>query len=260
MSYTMVTFERRDRVAWLTLNRPQAMNSLHPDMVEEMHAALDQVALDQTLRALIISGGGGKAFCAGADLKFIEAALHDLRPFKAYVRRLNEALFRLEALPIPVIAVVRGFALAGGLELLLACDYTLAAETAKIGDQHLNFALLPGAGSSQRLPRRIGLQRALYLITTGARLSGKEAQEWGIVLRAVPEESLDAEVERLLDALRTKSRDALSAVKRAVRNGLEMPLRQGVDYEGEVLLAHMETSQDVRRGLQAFLEKRPVSF
>ncbi|MBI4307364.1 MAG: enoyl-CoA hydratase/isomerase family protein [Chloroflexi bacterium] len=259
MPYTMLTFERRDRVAWLTLNRPQAMNALHPDLVEEMHSALDEVSTDPTLRALVVSGGE-RAFCAGADLKFIQAALDDLGPFRAYVRRLNDALFRLEALPIPVIAAVRGFALAGGLELLLACDYVLAAENAQIGDQHLNFALLPGAGSSQRLPRRTGLQRALYLITTGVRLSGKEAQEWGIVLRAAPEGDLDAEVERVLDLLRSKSRDALAAAMRAVRGGLEMPLRQAIEYEGQTMLAYMEASSDVRRGLQAFLAKRPVSF
>lgn len=172
MAYTMIAFERRDRVARLTLNRPHAMNSFHPDMVEEIHTALDEVDADKSIKSLVISGAE-KAFCAGADLKFMQASMNDLSLFHAYVQRLNAALFRLEALPVPVIAAVRGYALAGGLELLLACDYAFAADSAQIGDQHLNFALLPGAGSSQRLPRRIGLQRALYLITTGARLSGR---------------------------------------------------------------------------------------
>ena len=149
--------------------------------------------------------GEGRAFCSGADLIAMDAAFADHSRLSRYLEEINACLFRLEELPVPVIAAVHGFVLAGGLELMLACDMAIAAEDARIGDQHVNFGLMPGGGSTQRLPRRIGMQRAMELLTTGRWLSGAEAAAWGLVLRAVPVEKLDQELEELLSPLRTKS-------------------------------------------------------
>ena len=259
MPYETLLLERADRVATLTLNRPQALNALSPQMVEEFHSALEEVEGDASLRALVVRGAG-RAFCAGADLTFFETAFDDRPALSAYLTRFNEALHRLEALPLPTIAVVHGFALAGGLEVLLACDLALAAEDARLGDQHINFALMPGGGSTQRLPRRIGMQRALELMLTGRWLSGREAAEWGLVLRAAPPDRLEAEVGALLAALRDKSREALGWIKGAALKGRDLPLREGTAYERWAFVEYCTTSAHPREGLRAFREKRQPKF
>ncbi len=154
MPYETLRLERADRVATLTLDRPQALNALSPQMVEDLHAALDEAVADTTLKALVVRGAG-RAFCAGADLAYFQTAFSDPPALTAYLARFNDALNRLESFPVPTIAAVHGYALAGGLEVLLACNLAIAAEDARIGDQHVNFALIPGGGSTQRLPRRI---------------------------------------------------------------------------------------------------------
>jgi len=156
--------------------------------------------------------------------------------------------------------VVHGFALAGGLELLLACDLAIAAEDARIGDQHVNFGLIPGGGCTRRLPRRIGMQRAMELLTTGRWLSGTEAAAWGLVLRAVPADRLDSELETLLAALRVKSRPGLGWIKSVTRRGQDLPLRDGVALEGLAFVQYLTTSPHPKEGIQAFKEKRQPRF
>lgn len=158
------------------------------------------------------------------------------------------------------MAVVHGYCLAGGLELALACDLTLAAEDARIGDQHVNFALMSGGGSSQRLPRKVGWPRAMGLLLTGRWISGREAAEWGLVYRAVPQGRLEAELEALLSELSSKSRAALAHIKRAALEGLGLPLAAGIRLEMSVATSYLATSPDVREGLAAFLEKRQPAF
>ena len=176
------------------------------------------------------------------------------------MKLLNDCFFQLEELSIPTIAVVQGFALAGGLELVLACDMALAADDARLGDQHANFGLMPGGGSTQRLPRRVGMQRAMELLTTGRWLSGSEAVEWGLVLRAAPQESLDAELETLLSQLRDKSRTGLAWIKSIARQGQDLPLRAGIDREGMAFVQYFATSPHPQEGIQAFKEKRKPEF
>ncbi len=204
--------------------------------------------------------GKGRAFCAGADLTYFESAFAAPERLDEFLGRMNRALFQLEALPVPVIAVVQGFALAGGLELLLACDLIIAAEDARIGDQHVNFGLMPGGGSTQRLPRRIGMQRAMELLTTGRWLSGTEAQEWGLVLRAVPAEELDQNLEELLGHLRTKSRPGFGLIKAVTQRGQDLPLRDGVALESSAFIQYVATSSHPTEGIQAFKEKRQPVF
>ena len=168
MDYTTIIQAIDGPVATLTLNRPEALNALSPRMVDELADALDRLEGQDTVKVLVVRGSG-RAFCAGADLLFMEGAFDDLPMLSSHLERVNRVFFRLEELPIPVIAVVQGFALAGGLELMLACDMVLAAEDARIGDQHANFGLMPGGGSTQRLPHKLGYQRAMCLLLTGRR-------------------------------------------------------------------------------------------
>ena len=259
MTYTDLKLETADAVATLTLNRPDALNALSPALLEQFSAAVAAVGRDESVKALVLRGAG-RAFCAGADLLFFDTVFAEPARLPPYVRLLNDCLLQLEELPIPTIAVGHGFVLAGGLELLLACDLALAAADARLGDQHANLGLMPGGGSTQRLPRRIGMQRALELLTTGRHLSGIEAAEWGLVLRAVPPEALDAELETLLSQLRLKSRAGLKRIKSVTQRGQSLPLREGIALESVNFIQYFATSPHPQEGIQAFKEKRQPAF
>lgn len=259
MQYNNITLARNDRIATIRLNRPDALNALSLELLHEFSHATGEVARDETLKVLVVRGEG-RGFCAGADLLYFDRALDDLSLLPGYVRDLNAALFGLEELPIPTIAVVHGYALAGGMELMMACDMAIVAEDARIGDQHANFGLIPGGGSTQRLPRRVGMPRAMELLTTGRWLSGSEAVAWGLALRAAPPESLDAELETLLSGLRTKSRAGLALMKSLARASQDVPLRDGVALEGATFTHLFGTSPHPREGITAFKEKRQPEF
>ena len=259
MQYANIKLETADAVATLRLNRPDALNALNMELLAEFSDAVAAVGQDESVKALVVRGEG-RAFCAGADLLFFDTVFDDIARLPPYVKLLNHCLGQLEELPIPTIAVVHGFALAGGLELVLACDLALAAADARLGDQHANFGLMPGGGSTQRLPRRIGMQRAMELLTTGRWLSGTEAAEWGLVLRAVPGEELEAELETLLGQLRGKSRTGLGWIKTITQQGRDLPLRAGIDREGMAFVQYFATSPHPREGIQAFKEKRQPEF
>ncbi len=259
MQYSNIILEVSDRVATLRLNRPDALNALDMALLTEFSHAVAAIGEDEAVKALVVRGEG-RAFCAGADLLFFDTVFDDIARLPPYVHLLNECFFQLENLPIPTIAVVHGFALAGGLELAMACDMTLAAEEARLGDQHLNFGLMPGGGSTQRLPRRVGMQRAMELLTTGRWLSGSEAAQWGLALRAVPQESLDEELENLLAQLRGKSRTGLAWIKSVTGQGQSLDLRQGIAREGMAFVQYFATSPHPREGIRAFREKRQPEF
>ena len=259
MEYTNIKLEKENAVATIRLNRPGALNALGPDLLAELSGALSDAGKDETIKALVVRGEG-RAFCAGADLTYFETAFSDPGLLAAYLEQMNRCLFQLEELPIPAIAVVHGFALAGGLELMLACDLAIAALDARIGDQHVNFGLVPGGGSTQRLPRRLGMQRAMELLTTGRWLSGAEAAEWGLVLRAVPAGELDQELERLLAPLRVKSRPGLGWIKAVTQQGRDLPLRDGIALEGLAFRQYVLSSSHPREGIKAFKEKRQPAF
>ncbi len=259
MEYSNIILEKQKSVATLRLNRPDALNALSPALLEEFLAATRLVAEDQEMKALVIRGEG-RAFCDGADLLYLESMLDDLSQLPDYGRLLNQCFCQLEALPIPTLALVQGFALAGGLELMMACDMAIVAEDARIGDQHANFGLMPGGGSTQRLPRRVGLQRAMDLLTTGRWISGAEAAEWGLALRAVPVAELEGELEAILESLRDKSRAGLSLIKSVTQQGQSLPLADGIALEGMAFVQLFATSDHPREGIAAFKEKRQPSF
>ncbi len=259
MEYTNIKLEIENGVATIRLNRPNALNALNSELLEELSDAISTVETDERVKAFV-ERGEGRDFCSGADLNFFETAFEDSEQLTPYVTKLNSCFLQLEELPIPVISVVHGFALAGGLELMLACDMTLAAEDARIGDQHTNFGLMPGGGSTQRLPRRIGMQRAMELLTTGRWLSGAEAADWGLVLRAVPADSLDQELEELVAPLRTKSRPGLGWVKSVTLRGSDLSLTDGIALESSSFVQYSTTHSHPKEGIQAFKEKRQPEF
>lgn len=259
MEYSNIRLDRDNSVATITLNRPDALNALSLELLEQLSSAVDGLAGDETIKALVVRGEG-RAFCAGADLLHFDAAFDEPALFNRYVHALNRCFLQLEELPIPVIAVVQGFALAGGLELTLACDMVIAADDARLGDQHANFGLMPGGGSTQRLPRRVGMQRAMELLTTGRWLTGQEAVEWGLALRSVPTGQLDEELEKLVAPLRTKSRTGLGWIKSVTQAGRHLPIRDGVALESSAFVQYFTTSPHPRQGIQAFKEKHQPEF
>ncbi len=259
MGYEHINLDANDRIATLTLNRPDELNALSLKMIVESIDALGQVMKMEEVKALVIRGQG-RAFCAGADLTYLGKVLNDPPALSEYLGRFNELLFGLEELPVPVIGLVQGFALAGGLELLLACDLVIAAEDARIGDQHINFALMPGGGSTQRLPRKVGQQQALELLLTGRWLTGSEAAHLGLVLRAVPADALESELEALLDKLRDKSKTGLGWIKSTSLKGLDMDLREGVALEIRSFVEYATTSDHPGRGIAAFKDKVQPKF
>ena len=259
MEYSNINLGADQSVATISLNRPDALNALSPDLLQELSHALTEIHQDQAVKAVVVRGEG-RAFCAGADLLFFDSIFSDLSQLDPYVELLNRCFLQLEDLPIPTIAVVHGFALAGGLELAMACDLVIAAEDARLGDQHANFGLMPGGGSTQRLPRRVGMQRAMELLTTGRWLSGAEAVDWGLALRAVPADRLDEEVEGILATLRPKSRTGLGWIKSVTQRGQYLSLRDGLALERSALVQYFATSPHPQEGIAAFKEKRQPQF
>ena len=259
MEYTNIKLEKENRVATIRLNRPDALNALSPELLAELSSGVAEAGNDESIKVLVIRGEG-RAFCAGADLTYFQTTFEDPALLPDYVAQINETLGQIEKLPIPVIAVVHGFALAGGLELMMACDMALVAEDARIGDQHVNFGLMPGGGSTQRLPRRVGLQRAMELLTTGRWLSGAEAVDWGLALRSVPAEKLDEELEKLLGPLRTKSRAGIALIKSVTLRGRGLSIEDGVALESLAFVQYMTTSPHPAEGIKAFMEKRQPEF
>jgi enoyl-CoA hydratase/carnithine racemase len=201
----------------------------------------------------------GRAFCAGADLKAVRELSPDPVKWNEFMRLWHRVFNRLEALPIPVVAGVHGFALAGGLELALVVDLVVADESARLGDQHANFGLVAGGGGSQRLPRLIGARRAKELMLLGGWLSAAQSLEWGLVNRVAPAGRLEVEVDELATALADKSSSGNRTVKALVDRGLDLDLGKGLALELDLVAEHMR-SADAAEGLSAFAEKRAPVF
>lgn len=261
ISFDTIQFEQHDALVWITLNRPEAMNSMSPQMVADLHTALDLVETNPGVRCLAIRGNG-KAFCAGADLKALKAladARDEAAAVQAFLGRATALLRRIEQLPMPVIAAVNGLALAGGLETVLVCDIVLASEGAKFGDAHARYGLIPGWGASVRLPRKIGPNRAKWMMFTADNVSATTMAEWGLVHQVVPGDQLEAAVQALAARLVDKSPLGLRRMKQLVDDGLEQPLDVALHNERTVVEVHNH-SHDRREGLAAFAQKRTPQF
>ena len=257
MTYEHLLVARDGAVATVTINRPKALNALNAATLTELRHCCDVVRQDRSVRAVIITGSGDRAFVAGADI----AAMVEMSPLESRTFALHgQGLMRqIEQLPIPVIAAVNGFALGGGLELALACDLILAAESAKFGQPEINLGIIPGFGGTQRLARRIGLSAARLMIYTGEMIGAEAALRLGLVNRVMPAAELLAEARKLAAALADKAPVALQQAKAAINVGTEVDLDDGCRYEAEAFAVTFG-SADRTEGMRAFLEKRPPTF
>ncbi len=245
-------------IARVILNRPEQLNAISPALLEDLWQVCDTVDGNPAIRVITLTGAG-RAFCAGADLKAVRELSADPGRWNGFMRLWHRVFNRIEALSVPVIAGVHGFALAGGLELLLVADLVVAEEGARLGDQHANFGLLAGGGGSQRLPRLIGARRAKELMLFGGWLTAPQALEWGLVNRVAPVGKLADVVGELAASLAEKSGSASRATKTLVNHAFDMDLASGLELEIQVVAAHMR-SADAAEGLQAFAEKRTPVF
>jgi methylglutaconyl-CoA hydratase len=256
-SEPLVQSEVMGSVAWLTLNRPQAANALSRALVRALHSELLRLSSSATLTCVVLTGQGGRAFCAGADLK--ERLTMSLDATRSYLDELGALVSAIEAFPRPVVAAIAGAALGGGLELALACDFRLADESATMGLSEVRLGIIPGAGGTQRLARLCGIAVAKELVLTGRRIDAATALRLGLVSHVVKSAELRPAVDALCAELSTAGPLALGQAKRAIDGGFGQPLREALATERacyEVVL----TSDDRNEGLRAFAEKRPPHF
>ncbi|MEX2723236.1 MAG: enoyl-CoA hydratase/isomerase family protein [Candidatus Freyarchaeota archaeon] len=263
MSYECLILEKDEEkgIAKITLNRPEAMNSWNYQLAKEFLEAVRSLEDNRKIRVLIITGSGG-TFSTGADLKFVRSLLDEgFEKGWEMITTLNEAFSNCEKTRLPVIAAVNGFALAGGLELILCCDIVLMADNARIGDYHSNFGLIPGGGGSQRLPRKIGDQNAKYLLFTGRWVSAEEAKAMGLVHQVVPADKLMEEAEKLAMRIAEKNPGGLKYMKYLANKSRDLPLEEGLKLEQEIFMKFaVEERENLMEGLTAFIEKRKPVF
>jgi enoyl-CoA hydratase len=241
----------------LTLNRPKVLNALNVETLDALSRAIDAARGDAGVRVIVITGAGDRSFVAGADIN--ELAAQTPVDGREHARR-GQALFdRIERLGKPVIAAINGFALGGGCELAMACTIRLAADTARLGQPEINLGLIPGYAGSQRLPRLVGRGRALELLLTGNPVTADEAWRIGLVNKVVPAADLMAEARGLAQALAAKAPVAVRYILESVSGGLDKAFEDGQDYEA-TLFGLVATTEDMREGTRAFLEKRKPEF
>lgn len=255
MGHTIL-IEKGEHATAVTLNRPEKLNPLDWATVRELTAAILELGEGPP----VLLTGAGRAFCAGGDLAGYVNLYRRPDQFRQFLIDFRDMLLAIEASERVFIAVVNGACAAGGLELLLACDIVLAADEAQIGDAHLNFGQLPGAGGSQRLPRAIGALRAKHLILTGKFLNAEEAQAIGLVNEVVPTAQLMAHAQALAASLSRNSPSGLKGAKHLVNQGLQLSLSAALDFEIEYVHRYATTDPDATEGLRAFAEKRTPSY
>lgn len=257
MSYQNLLVDDLDAVRRVTLNRPDKLNALDRLTLDELHAAFADTAASGAIRAVVLTGAGPKAFVAGADI----AEMNALTPLQArdFSRHGQALMTRIERLGKPVVAMVNGFALGGGLELAMACHLRIAADTARLGQPEVNLGLLPGFGGTQRLLRLVGRGAALELCLLGQNIDAARALQLGLVTRVVAAAELEAETMKVAQQLAQAAPQALRGVLDAVLVGGEAALDAGLDYETQAF-ALAFSSEDMREGTSAFLARRKPAF
>jgi enoyl-CoA hydratase len=254
MSYANILVETHGRVGLIRLNRPQALNALNAALIEDLNQALEGFESDPAIGAMALTGSE-KAFAAGADIKemqdktFAEVFLQDFISRWENVSRTRK----------PIIAAVAGFALGGGCELAMMCDFILAADTARFGQPEIKLGVIPGAGGTQRLTRFVGKSKAMEMVLTGRMMDAAEAERSGLVSRVVPAATLVEEALKTAAAIAALSAPALYAAKESVNRAYETTLAEGVRFERRVFHSLFAT-EDQKEGMRAFVEKRPAAF
>ncbi len=257
MAYENILVEKKGSVAVVTVNRPKVLNALSSPTLEEIGAAFREIGRDDSVRAVILTGAGEKAFVAGADIKEMQSM--GVEEARRYSYLGIQAMWEIRLCPKPVIAAVNGFALGGGLELALSCDFIYASEKAKLGQPEVGLGVTPGFGATQKLPRLIGAARAKELLFTGDMIGAAEAKELGIVNKVFPPEALMEEAVKAAEKMASKGAFAVAQAKRAVDAGLDMSLDAALLFESQVFGACFGT-EDQKEGMAAFLEKRKPNF
>jgi enoyl-CoA hydratase len=257
MNYQHLLLERDGATAILTVNRPKVLNALNSDTLDELRRAILELKQDDSVRALVMTGAGEKAFIAGADIN--ELAVQTPPGGRDHAMRGQHVLDLIEHMGKPVIAAINGYALGGGCELAMACTLRIAADTAKLGQPEINLGLIPGYAGTQRLARLVGRGRALELLLTGDQISAAEAHRLGLVNRVVPAASLMTEAKGLAAALAGKAPIAMRYIIDAVNRGLDLPFAQAQVFEA-TLFGLVASTEDMREGTSAFLEKRKPEF
>ena len=257
MGYENLLYAREDRVAVVTINRPEKYNALNRQTITDLERVIDEIEQDPQVRAAILTGAGEKAFVAGADIN----ELATLTPLDARSHALRgQRLFsRIENLPKPVIAAINGFALGGGLELAMACTLRIASETAKLGQPEIKLGIIPGYGGTQRLPRVVGKGQALAMLLTGEPITAQDAHRIGLVQQVTPPAELLAAARQWAARILANAPVAVSLCIDTVNRGLEMPLEDAMAYEATQFALTCST-EDMREGTRAFLEKRKAEF
>jgi enoyl-CoA hydratase len=256
-SLSGLTLQREGAVAVVTFNRPKVLNALNLATLDELAATMRQLQHDATVRCVIITGAGEKSFVAGADINELAALTPTLGREHA---RAGQAVFDIiEQLGKPVIAAINGYALGGGCELAMACTLRIAADTARLGQPEINLGIIPGYGGTQRLARLIGTGRALELLLTGEQIGAAEALRLGLVNRVVPPADLMPEAHKLAATIAGKAPVAVRYILEAVRCGMQQPLGDAQAFEA-TLFGLVASTEDMREGTRAFLEKRAAEF
>ncbi len=257
MEYKNIILSKKEKIAYITINRPEVLNALNDATIEELNCAFYEIKTDEKIKALIITGAGEKAFVAGADIR--EIAGKTSLTGKDMALKGQATLNELEEMGKFSVAAINGYALGGGCELALACTFRIAAENAKLGQPEVKLGIIPGYGGTQRLPRLIGQSKALYLILTGEQITAEEAFRIGLVDKVVAKDKLMEEAENLCNKILSNGPLAIEFALKAVNHGLQIPLAEGLNLEA-VLFGLLCSTEDKNEGINAFLQKRTAIF
>lgn len=259
MEFKTIIMEKNEGIGRITLNRPKAMNAMTSEMLHELEAAQKEIINDETIRVVVITGNG-PAFCSGADFGLISYLL-DLNPKKLFeeLRHIQDVITVFETMEKPVIASINGYALGGGLDLSLACDFRIAARGAKMGEQYVKAGLMPDVGGTQRLPRLVGLAKAKEIIFLGDMIEGDEAERIGLVNRVVSNDDLELETTALALRLASAPTVAIGLAKKAICEGMAKDIQSGLEIEAHCQTLAMQTV-DAREGLSAIQRKKAPKF
>src|SRR5215472_197481 len=252
--YQYILVERNRRIGIVMLNRPRELNALRTQLVSELAAALEEFDRDEEIRCIIITGAGDKAFAAGADIK----EMADKSPVQMMTGGFEQWL-RIKRIRKPVIAAVNGYALGGGCELAMHCDMIVASENARFGQPEIGIGIIPGAGGTQRLARTLGKYRTMEMVLTGAQVSAQELAEHGLVNRVVPKGEHLTEAIKLAKIVAAQAPIAARLAKEAVQAAFETSLEEGLEIERKNFFL-LFTTEDMREGMHAFIEKRKAQF
>ena len=258
MSYEHLIVEHRGRVSWLYLNRPNVLNALSMHTMGELRDALTELCDRKETRVIVFSGKG-RAFCAGADMTGSPALNAPPSEEPTFLSAAGQMEDVLNAMPKPVIAALNGITCGGGLELAMMCDFILAAESAKIGDAHANFGMMPGGGATVRLPRLVGINHAKLLMYTGDLFPAPEMLKIGLVQRVFADDALESETQAIAEKIAAKSPLGLRRMKSLLEGSFDMPAAQALRAEKLTLVSHFN-SYDAAEGGKAFAEKRKPEF